>query len=102
MVFMNVVLASILVNNLLSNAIKYTTADSVIAIKLSASALEITNPGLVRLEDKRIFDRFYSNSTNEDATGLGLAIVKQICELYSFKLNYAFERNVHKFSIAFL
>lgn len=102
MVFMNVVLASILVNNLLSNAIKYTTPDSVIAIKLSASALEITNPGLIRLEDKRIFDRFYSNSTYEDATGLGLAIVKQICELYSFKLNYAFERNVHKFSIAFL
>jgi hypothetical protein len=95
-------LAGVLCNNLLSNAIKYHQGTELISVLLEGNTLSISNAGQKALEQPdAIFSRFYRESENTKSTGVGLAIVKRICELYNFKINYAFREGYHVFSLLF-
>ena len=93
-------LAGVLCNNLLSNAIKYHQGAEPISVLLEGNTLSVSNAGQKALEQPdAIFSRFYRESENTKSTGVGLAIVKRICELYNFKINYAFREGYHVFSL---
>ena len=80
--------------NLIDNAIKYSTAGSVITIKVFGedenAVVEITNPGqiLSRTDLNNMFSRFWrgENSNNAVGTGLGLYLCRQLVELHSGKI----------------
>ncbi|MEO8405676.1 MAG: HAMP domain-containing sensor histidine kinase [Chitinophagaceae bacterium] len=99
-VSMNAQLADILISNLVINAIKYTTQNKTITIHANSNRLTISNPGLQKLNDNLIYDRFWK-SDKSDGTGLGLAIVKQICDKYGFELKYEYKKEFHQFSVQF-
>lgn len=93
-------LADILLNNLLSNAIRHNHDGGMVAIKLQASSLQISNTGKDIALDKQLFERF-SKSAASEGMGLGLAIGKQICALYGFAISYHYENQQHQFIINF-
>ncbi|MEJ2901597.1 HAMP domain-containing sensor histidine kinase [Pedobacter panaciterrae] len=99
---MNKHLADMLINNLLSNAIRHNYKDGQIFIQLNDSQLIVSNTGLdTALIADKVFERFYKNTASE-GMGLGLAISNQICNLYHFKLNYAYQNSQHIFTVSFL
>ncbi len=93
-------LADILLNNLLSNAIRHNHNGGMVAIKLQANSLQISNTGKDIALDKQLFERF-SKSAASEGMGLGLAIGKQICALYGFAISYRYENQWHHFTINF-
>jgi signal transduction histidine kinase len=98
---MNPVLADILLNNLLANAIRHNIPSGNIEIESANDHLSITNhSNQSHLNEKVIFDRFHK-SAGSDGLGIGLAIVKQICDLYGFRISYAFRKEMHVFNIEF-
>lgn len=98
---MNKHLADMLINNLLSNAIRHNYKDGEIFIQLSDSQLIISNTSSdTALIADKVFERFYKNAASE-GMGLGLAISSQICNLYYFKLNYAYQDRQHIFTVSF-
>lgn len=99
---MNKHLADMLINNLLSNAIRHNYKDGQIFIELNDSQLIVSNTSLdTALIADKVFERFYKNTASE-GMGLGLAISNQICNLYHFKLNYAYQNSQHIFTVSFL
>jgi Signal transduction histidine kinase len=99
---MNKHLADMLINNLLSNAIRHNYKDGQIFIQLNDSQLIVSNTSLdTALIADKVFERFYKNTASE-GMGLGLAISNQICNLYHFKLNYAYQNSQHIFTVSFL
>jgi signal transduction histidine kinase len=98
---LNPVTAEILFANLLQNAIRYNFNEGgIIKIEITHSRITIANTGPEwKGNADHIFDRFTKFNTNTDSMGLGLAIVKQVCEYYNFRINYAFERGMHTFTI---
>lgn len=77
-------LLSEMISNLLDNAIRYSTAGSMITVKLqnrTAISLSVCDqgPGIPPEEHTRIFERFYRlPETPGSGSGLGLAIVREI------------------------
>ncbi len=100
LVRMNPVLADVLLRNLLTNAIRYCSKPGTIQISLDASQFVIANIGApLKIRDEQIFDRFKKGQQSSDSLGLGLSIVKKICELYNFKIQYAYQNRYHSFKI---
>lgn len=100
LVNMNKDLADILLNNLLSNATKHNYSGGNITIELNDNHLKISNTSHEpALDDKKIFQRFYKPTQNNDHNGLGLSIIKQICDTSGFKITYTFESDMHNFLI---
>jgi signal transduction histidine kinase len=100
-VVMSPVLADILLNNLLANAIRHNVISGSIEIEATNNYIAISNQSESSvLDDKIIFDRF-QKASGSDGLGIGLAIVKQICELYGFRLGYAFKKQMHAFQVSF-
>ena len=97
---MNNVLTDILLNNLLSNATRHNMAGGTIGIGLNQKQLVLENSSLQgRLDENRLFSRFYKQEMNNEYTGLGLSIIKQICDVSGFRVSYAFHDNIHSFTI---
>lgn len=79
-------------SNLIANAIKYSPPASTITIEIVQSEERIQilitdqGPGIEKIHQDRIFDRFYriefARSKQTGGHGLGLAIVKKIVELH--------------------
>ncbi len=97
----NKILVEILLNNLITNAVRHSCPNSVISIRLSANNLVIANHGAVALESDQLFKRFATASLQTPGTGLGLSLVKQICDRYDWKIDYAFDKSLHIFSLRF-
>ena len=98
---MNKHLADMLINNLLSNAIRHNYKEGEIFIQLNDSQLIISNTSSdTALIADKVFERFYKNAASE-GMGLGLAISNQICNLYHFELNYAYQDLKHIFTVSF-
>lgn len=98
---MNKHLADMLINNMLSNAIRHNYKEGEIFIQLDDNQLIFSNTGSdVPLIADKVFERFYKNTASE-GMGLGLAISNQICNLYHFKLNYAYQEARHIFKVSF-
>lgn len=99
---MNEDLAATLVVNLFKNAIVHNTDHGDLIISLQHHKLEIANSGAEGpLDPKRMFDRFYKNSSNKQSTGLGLAIVKAIVYQYGLKIDYTYKDTLHVITILF-
>lgn len=99
-VYMDTGLAEILMNNLVKNAVKHNVQNGFLAVKLDTEKLFIENSGPAYTGDTdKLLQRFGKGENGN--TGIGLAIVKEICELYSFKLNYTVSEKTHQISIFF-
>ena len=85
-------LADSLLHNLLHNAIRHNVPrGGDVTVRLSAEALEISNPGpVIEGDPSRFFERFRKHHAASDSPGLGLSIVRQICAYYGFGLHYGF------------
>jgi signal transduction histidine kinase len=98
----NRTLLEILLTNLLHNAIRYSPKQSTVRITLDNRRLSIVNAGApLRMGAEKMMERFSKEATDPNSTGLGLAIVKNICEKYSYRLEYRYEPSAHKFSVMF-
>jgi signal transduction histidine kinase len=94
-------LALTLVTNLLKNALVHNYPGGMVTITVSHNSISIQNTGSNSpLDDKKVFDRFYRNSLNEQSTGLGLSIVWSIANSYKLTVKYSFT-GMHTFTIVF-
>lgn len=98
-------LADSLVSNLLQNAVKHSLPGGSIQVTLSATALQVANPGpAITGDPARFFERFRKHHAAAGSSGLGLSIVQQICQHYGFTLDYSFAPagDVHTLRVSFL
>ncbi|NBW35054.1 MAG: sensor histidine kinase [Cytophagia bacterium] len=97
----NKVLIEILISNLLTNAIRYAPHHSSILVSITQDQFYIENEGKAFKNPSSLFNRFSKEDQSTFGTGLGLALVKQICMELSYKVDYNYANNRHKFSIIF-
>jgi len=98
----NAAIADILVSNLLKNAIRYNLPDGWIKVHLDQKRLIIENPGNPpKVPTNQLFERFRKSNQSGKSLGLGLAIVKKICEVNHLKVDYVFEKNIHRLIVKF-
>jgi len=84
-------LADSLLHNLQHNAIRHNVPGGDVTVRLTATALEVSNPGpVVSGDPARFFERFRKHNAASESPGLGLSIVQHICAYYGFKLSYEF------------
>ena len=96
------VLIEIMLTNLINNAIRHNYKEGSISILLTKCYLEIENTGQkLSLNPTELFRRFKKSDQNSESLGLGLAIVKRICDLYDFRIDYAYLDNNHTLKITF-
>ncbi|MEO7800900.1 MAG: HAMP domain-containing sensor histidine kinase [Ginsengibacter sp.] len=101
-VYMNNVLADILLNNLLSNATNNNYDGGNIFISLTNNVLAVTNTSRQpQLQEGNLFQRFYKPSQSNNNNGLGLSIIKQICESSGVGINYSHKNGEHTFRLSF-
>lgn len=99
-VYMNNVLADILLNNLLSNATNNNYEGGNIFIRLTDKELVVTNTSdQPQLHADNLFQRFYKPSQSNSNNGLGLSIIKQICDVSGLGLSYSFKEDQHSFTV---
>jgi two-component system phosphate regulon sensor histidine kinase PhoR len=85
-----------ILENLLDNAVRYSSPDGHIHVKASIKGSEIvisvadTGIGIPKVEQERIFERFYradaARSRESGGTGLGLSIVKHLVEAHGGRI----------------
>lgn len=98
----NPVLIEVLINNLFLNAIRHNEKNGKIIIKIEENQLVFLNTGRqLPLEINKLFNRFSKVNPSSQGNGLGLAIIKKITELNQWEVNYAFEDQLHSFSVKF-
>lgn len=98
----NDTLIEVLLLNLFHNAIRHCDVNGKVSIEISNGTLTVANTGKpVKMDATKMFSRFSKESTDENSLGLGLAIVKRICDVCSYKLNYAFLDGLHTFTVTF-
>ncbi len=79
------------IHNILSNAIRHSPENAEVFIRLTPSALTVTNTGTSILEEDLpvLLTPFYrvekSRNKSNDGSGLGLYLVKTILELHGFR-----------------
>ncbi|GAA4740121.1 sensor histidine kinase [Flavisolibacter ginsenosidimutans] len=99
---MNTELADILLNNLLSNAVNHNYSGGRIWIALSNDYLRIGNTSTeAKLDEEKLFQRFYKPSAGSTNNGLGLSLIQQIAEASGFRVQYRFQNEQHEFEIRF-
>lgn len=99
---LNALLAEVLFSNLLQNAIRHNSEHGIIEIELNEKYCTISNSGdpFVDMQQK-LFSRFVKFNPDNESIGLGLAIVKQICDYYSYTIEYSNHERLHCFKIVF-
>jgi signal transduction histidine kinase len=97
----NLTLLETLFNNLLINAIKHSLNKDTIKVILTEQHLIISNSGLNKLNQERIFNRYLTSENHSFNSGLGLAIAKEICKQYHWNIEYSFDGNFHVFTLTF-
>ena len=98
---MNETLSSVLLSNLLKNAFVHTPKKGEIKIIISSKKLTIANNGFAKLDENKIFSRFYKDENKKESAGLGLSIVSTIAALYNLNIKYSFHNDMHQFEITF-
>ena len=95
-------LADILFSNLIKNAIKHNVNQGIISIHLNSYTFTICNTGRPPKGDvNHFFERFAKDNQASKSLGLGLAIVKKICDVSSFDIDYAYEKDLHTITVKF-
>lgn len=100
---MNEDLANTLTTNLIKNAFMHTSRNGKISVTINTSTLQIENSGDEKLDEKRIFQRFYRSgqTKNDNSTGLGLAIVQSIAVSNRIAFRYEYDGK-HRFVLKFV
>lgn len=95
-------LAYILIANLIKNAIFHNIENGQIRLIIKHRTLIINNTSSAgKLDEQKMFKRFYRAKSTKKSTGLGLPIVQAICNLYHFPISYSYSHE-HSFRITFL
>ncbi len=98
----NAVAIEVLLTNLMSNAVRYTPPGGLIRVAILTHAIEITNSGEALRNPGKIFERFHRDSQSvSSGSGLGLSIVKKICDVYSYRVVYRYDKSMHHFVVSF-
>lgn len=98
----NAAIADILVSNLLKNAIRYNLPEGWIKVNLDKKRLIIENPGQPpKIPTNQLFERFRKSNQSGKSLGLGLAIVKKICDVNHLKVDYIFDKPIHRLIVKF-
>jgi signal transduction histidine kinase len=100
MVQMNNELADILLNNLFSNATGHNYEGGKISLNLVPGSLTISNTSKEQMLDhKKLFQRFYKTSFDNQHNGLGLSIIKQIADVSGVTIDYRYINELHHFTL---
>lgn len=101
-VYMNPMLAEILIGNLIQNAVRHNKTGGKIKVELLKDSLIVSNTGdALAINPSELFLRFKKNDASKESLGLGLSIVQSILNLYNFKIDYSFKEGFHVFCIKF-
>lgn len=101
-ILMNETMAGVLISNLITNAIKHNPGKGFIEIVLSENKLIIRNTGpVLTAQPHEMFERFKKENLSSESLGLGLSIVKKICDLYHFRIEYGYARQIHILTVQF-
>ncbi|HIP50737.1 MAG TPA: HAMP domain-containing histidine kinase [Campylobacterales bacterium] len=79
-----------LVHNLVNNAIKYNKMNGLIKIIIVDKSIIIkdTGIGILKKDQKAVYERFYRASEQVGGFGLGLNIVHKVCEVYEIGIEF--------------
>lgn len=98
----NRTLIEVLLTNLVQNAIRHTKAKGKVSLQLTGQTFRIANTGTpLKMDHRKMFERFSKESGSPASSGLGLAIAKQICDSNAYELTYAYKTGEHVFSVKF-
>jgi signal transduction histidine kinase len=98
----NPALTEVLINNLFLNAIRHNEKNGKIIIRIQDNQLTFYNTGQpIPLVIDKLFNRFSKINSSSQGNGLGLAIIKKIAELNQWDIDYAFDDQLHCFSVRF-
>ena len=98
----NPALVEILINNLFLNAIRHNTADGKIIVTSRNRSVTFSNSGnKTPLAIDKLFGRFSKADPSSQGNGLGLAIIKKIAIQNNWEIAYAFENDLHNFTVTF-
>ncbi|MCU9815458.1 sensor histidine kinase [Paraclostridium sp. AKS73] len=98
-------------NNILKNGIEHTPKGGSVKVNLISNSvfykviIQDTGEGIEQSEIRKIFNRFYKNSTSSkrDSVGIGVAISKSIIESHNGYIDVSSEKGVGTtFSITFM
>jgi len=96
------ILLDVIISNLLSNAIRHNIQNGTIKITLNKKQLIVKNMGLPNQKKaSELFERFRKSDDAGKSLGLGLAIVREVCNLYSWGINYENKEQWHELTIEF-
>ncbi|MBD0367433.1 MAG: HAMP domain-containing histidine kinase [Flavisolibacter sp.] len=96
-------LVEVLLSNLVKNAVEHNQPNGTIIVELNKKQLILKNTGApLNANPEELFERFRKGSHKSKTTGLGLALVKQICLLYHYQINYAYQDGWHEVRIRFV
>jgi signal transduction histidine kinase len=95
-------LTEVLINNLFLNAIRHNVKNGEISIIITSESITFLNTGQeTSLIVDKLFNRFSKVNPSSQGNGLGMAIIKKITEISHWKIDYAFENNLHCFTVKF-
>ncbi len=97
----NPALTEVLINNLFLNAIRHNEKNGKIIIRIQENQLTFSNTGQTPLAVEKLFNRFSKINSASQGNGLGLAIIKKITEINQWEIKYAFDDQLHCFSVTF-
>ena len=98
----NPALVEILINNLFLNAIRHNVADGKIIVTTESHSVTFSNSGNKNpLIIDKLFGRFSKADPSSQGNGLGLAIIKKIAIQNNWEIAYAFENDLHNFTVTF-
>lgn len=95
-------LTEVLINNLFLNAIRHNIKNGEISIIITGESISFSNTGQeTPLVVDKLFNRFSKVNPSSQGNGLGMAIIKKITEISHWEIGYAFENNLHCFTVKF-
>lgn len=95
-------LTEVLINNLFLNAIRHNIKNGEIIIIITGESITFSNTGQeIPLIVDKLFNRFSKANPSSQGNGLGMAIIKKITEISHWTIDYAFENNLHSFTVKF-
>ncbi|MBL7937741.1 MAG: HAMP domain-containing histidine kinase [Flavobacteriales bacterium] len=92
-------MAEILLGNLIGNAIRHNKRGGRIHITLAPDMLTIANTGDGGALDLEALFKRFSGSGDSKGLGLGLAIAQRVCARQGWSLRYAYQEDMHTFSV---